>query len=152
MSLKDEILAAFPGLTAKTRDDKTIAEQLSAGRFKITSVPGGIAKFVELLGVAEAVAYLKTATDPATVDYWLVEAMRDARCDLGGPGMVAMYTVANFTPEQRTALVGGLTIPDPITERDVAAALEGFGDPPRDPREKPVIIDDAVAVEANVKN
>ena len=133
--LRDDILAAFPNLTAANRDDAAIATQLSIGRTKTVSKVGGIGVVLKTLGPTAGAAFLdavSTLAQTNSVVKWGLQMIENGTFDFGDPLAVAQaetFTQTNppiLTTDQANALIALGVVPDPITPAMVAEALAGY--------------------------
>jgi len=135
MALRDDILAAFPGLTPATRDDGAIAARLSQGRVKTVKTIGGIGSILTALGPEAGGAFLNTCSQLAAQDpavKWGLQMIQSAAFDFGSPLAVAQanafVTAGVLTQDQANALIAIAVVPDPVSVAMVAQALEGHFD------------------------
>ena len=142
MTLKDQILAAFPGLPAG-RDDGLIASTLSNGRTKLTSVEASVVRgAMYAMGVWPAIA-AKANAARANADSTPVALACQTLYDLAASNQTIPMDQPpinyRVTADLDLMVAGGLmaaqhkgvvlalaTVPDVITPAMVAAALEGM--------------------------
>lgn len=135
MTLLEEILAAFPGLTPANRDDGAIAAALSVGRTKTQNVAiSDVQAYLQTNGLwwsikgaaadaqhpanAAAIAVM----DVANARYESLDMMLPIISEMLG-GLVATGLMAQADQDE---LAGMGVVPDPVTPQDVSKALEGW--------------------------
>ena len=142
MTLKDQILAAFPNLPAG-RDDGLIARTLSSGRTKLAPVQASVVRgMMYAMGVWPAVVAkanaaranvdttplalvcqtlydLSISDQPIPMDQAPVNARVTADLNL-------MTAAGLMTQQQESVILALATVPNVITPAMVAAALEGM--------------------------
>jgi hypothetical protein len=135
MALRDEILVAFPGLTAATRDDGAIATALSAGRTRLCKTEVGFGTVLSTLGPVDGSALLDTLSTIKATNrplYWAWYLLERGVFDFGTAaaqaqmdGLVAAGVLSAVNAEKLKAL--GVE-PVTVSPQEVAKALEGYFD------------------------
>jgi len=128
VSLKDEILAAFPGLTPSERDDGVIAEQLSIGRKKLETVEVGNGLILATIGMTSGNSLLdviNSAPDFRHVKPLLEQGRLTVNSPLVRAAIDNLVGVC-ITQGEADAIKALAETPDPVTPQQVSKALEGY--------------------------
>lgn len=128
MSLRDDILAAFPGLTPENRDDGAIAAALSLGRTKLVPTEIGNGAILETIGLATGNKLLDLIS--SAPDFRHVKPLLE-QGRLRVDSSLVRATLDSLAPTLLTqgevnALKALAERPDPISPQQVAQALEGL--------------------------
>ena len=127
MSLYDEILAG--GFDLQNRDDGVIAAALSVGRTKLQHTEIGNGMILSTVGLTVGNALLDVIYNAPDFRY-VKPLLEQGRLDISSPlARWALDTlvsvVQDFTQEHADAIKSLAVVADPVTEQDVAKALEG---------------------------
>ena len=125
-----EAINANPVLLALVPDTQAIATALSVGRTKVIQKLGGVGLVLETLGpdigsaVLDGLDALKAVSSPVKWAWVLIER---GELDFGSPatrGMIQQLASGGAIPaDAANALLALAEIPDPISDRDVMAAI-----------------------------
>jgi hypothetical protein len=123
-------ISADPSLLALMPNIQAIADNLSIGKKKVVTKLGGIGLVLETLGpdagsaLLDGLDALKAASSPVKWAWYLIER---GELDFGSPatrGMISqLATVGAITETVAEALLSIAEVSDPISARDVMAAI-----------------------------